>query len=786
MRCRHGGAAAQVIRITWLSWVVLSPVDFRRSYCRGSALLARIRAVTAPCHCSRGSSAVSSTTLPFLKTIRFPSSGSCGPVVSSCIAASASAEFSSPAAPRKCRYDEGEGGGGPCTASVRAAARGVVSAFMVGASNRNIGGSSRARRAGQRLFSGTVRRIGGTNPDQDAKGFPAFNLDDDALDVFSMACFLPDEDMERKREKALRGKSVRAVLRRFIKENRKEDMYEALGSLSAAIGVDRELVEGYCAKADMSARLWFAATLFEDRYLCEFQEATITIGSALDPLLLDGPPAEADGALRMGARTLDLSLLAPLRLAENDRFLAPHSLFFRDGMRTIFDLFRDDVESNMEPGSRSAVLIGSPGVGTSILAFLAALFQAQRRMVVYYRITESRGEQPCVFVMAPAGNGECGGVHVWFSRTLDMRSFEACGGLQSLSLSLDECLRVRRDAYYAYVDGPKYDDRVNTMSGTYDYFCTSGGFGGYKSEEFGKRLWILSGWTREEAMAGLAALGVKQTIAEQAYEICGGSIREMLKACDSPSISKQALDGLLDRISLESMKLAATSTLRDANPGSSDRLRTMFERRLESSGDAWRGIMLAYQVVDSPYLLDRLCDMVGAGPFLEAFQLSLSRGLTSSRGVFFKYLVHERIRKIMNHIHSIHDVCWSEGSRADGLRMLNETNLYWKPSISNFKAVDAALIDKGTLYVFQMTTQDTKQYNATSLEIEFASVVRQKVAFDRTVVCFVIPKGTNFQLPARQFETDPVYRADEIDMTNLDSIDESLVQLFCRLRKVYP
>jgi hypothetical protein len=95
------------------------------------------------------------------------------------------------------------------------------------------------------------------------------------------------------------------------------------------------------------------------------------------------------------------------------------------------------------------------------------------------------------------------------------------------------------------------------------------------------------------------------------------------------------------------------------------------------------------------------------------------------------------------------------------------------------------VIDKGTLYVFQMTIQDTKQYNATSLEIEFASVVRQKVAFDRTVVCFVIPKGTNFKLPARQFKTDPVYRADEIDMTNLDSIDESLVQLFRTLRKVY-
>lgn len=614
---------------------------------------------------------------------------------------------------------------------------------------------------------------------------PAFNLEDNALDVFSSGYFLPDEDMEREREKALRGKSVRAVLRRFIKTNRKEGMYEALESLSAAIGVDPERVEGYCAKADMSSRLWFAATLFEARYRCEFNEATVTVGSALNPLLLAGPYAGSEeGPLRRGARTLDLSLLAPLRLAENETFLAPHSLFVRDGMRTIFDLFRDDVESNMDPGSRSAVLIGSPGVGKSILAFLAALFQAQRKMVVYYRITELRGEQPCIFVMAPAGAGR-GGVQVWFSRTLDKRSLESYGGLRSLSLSLEECLRVPRDAYYAYVDGPKYEDRVNTLSGGYDYFCTSGGFGGYKSEEFGKRLWILSGWTREEALSGLTALGVDDSTAEQAYEICGGNIREMLVACASPDVSKQALDGLLDRISLKSMELATTSTLRDASPGSSDRLRTMFERRLESSGDAWKEIMLAYQVVDSPYLLDRLCDIVGAGPFLEAYQLSLSRGLGSSQGVFFEYLFHERVRNIMKQLDSVKNVCWSEGTGADGLRMLNATNLYWKPSISNFKAVDAALIDKGTLYAFQMTIQDTKQYNATSLEIEFVSVVREKVAFDRTVVCFVHPKGVNFKLPARQLKTGPVYRADEFDMTNLNTIDESLVQLFRTLRKLY-
>lgn len=266
---------------------------------------------------------------------------------------------------------------------------------------------------------------GGETADSAPARPPPFNLDDDALAVFSMAYFRPDEDMERERQKSLRGKSVRDVFHKFITKSRREGMCEAQEGLSAAIGVDSELIEGYCAVADMSARLWLAATLFKAKHLCEFKEVTLVVGSALDPLLLPDELLPLAGA---HPRTLDLSLLAPLRMAgESDPFFAAGPLFVRNGMRTIFDLFRDDVvEANMAPGSRSAVLVGSPGVGTSTLAFLAALFQAQTRTVVYYRITESRGEKPCVFVMAPAGgSGEKGEVRVWFSRSLDERSLES-------------------------------------------------------------------------------------------------------------------------------------------------------------------------------------------------------------------------------------------------------------------------------------------------------------------------------------------------------------------------
>jgi hypothetical protein len=56
-----------------------------------------------------------------------------------------------------------------------------------------------------------------------------------------------------------------------------------------------------------------------------------------------------------------------------------------------------------------------------------------------------------------------------------------------------------------------------------------------------------------------------------------------------------------------------------------------------------------------------------------------------------------------------------------------------------------------------------KDYNSTLLEKEFVSVVREKVAFDRTAVFFVSPLGN---------------LTHEIDLTTLESIDMSLVKLF--------
>jgi hypothetical protein len=432
----------------------------------------------------------------------------------------------------------------------------------------------------------------------------------------------------------------------------------------------------------------------------------------------------------------------------------------------------------MDPEDAPVAFIGSPGVGKSILFFLAAIFQAQTRKVIYYRCTRSRKEQASFFFMSPEGSGSA--VCVWFTRNFDKDLLDSMGGLSRFGVDLREALPIPRGDYLAYVDGPHHDDRANTFTGTYDYFCTSGGMRRYKSEEFGKRLWVLDGWTREEAIQGLAMAGHDQTKAKGAYSLCGGNIREMLQFCHTPETVKHALDELCTGLDRESVELAITSTERLDQKNNPDRLRTMFELKKDDE-TLWKERMSVYQVVDSPYLLERLSQELGSGPFRKAYGLSRSVNLGVVEGIFFELTFHKHVQEIKDKLRVVADVCWSKGTGAQGLEELDKRNLYWIPSTSNFKAVDSAIVVDSALYVFQMTKQSSKEYAGASLEREFVSVVRKKIDISRTVVVFISPRGTNFRCGQPETLPGGAYEAREVDMTSGETIDQSLRRLFDEL-----
>ena len=89
---------------------------------------------------------------------------------------------------------------------------------------------------------------------------------------------------------------------------------------------------------------------------------------------------------------MDLNFLDPLRLVNEEDVFFPKKIFIRDCMKEVFQVFCADAQIvGRKAGSFQTVLIGSPGVGKSVLFFLVALYQAQFSYIMYYRRTTIEG-----------------------------------------------------------------------------------------------------------------------------------------------------------------------------------------------------------------------------------------------------------------------------------------------------------------------------------------------------------------------------------------------------------
>ena len=100
-------------------------------------------------------------------------------------------------------------------------------------------------------------------------------------------------------------------------------------------------------------------------------------------------------------RIVDLeSVLCGLKMADDEFF--PSKIYVRDCMKTIFGYFHKDRLTR----NSNRVLLGSPGVGTSVLFFIAALEKALNgdKPVVYMRKTKEEHEVS-IFVMVRISNG---------------------------------------------------------------------------------------------------------------------------------------------------------------------------------------------------------------------------------------------------------------------------------------------------------------------------------------------------------------------------------------------
>lgn len=478
------------------------------------------------------------------------------------------------------------------------------------------------------------------------------------------------------------------------------------------------------------------------------------------------------------ARTIDLSAFNLLKV-END-FL-PASLYVRDCMRDVFQLFRADNEVTCFNNHRR-VLLGSPGVGKSVLFFMAALQKAHDSSVPVLYLRKKREEELLsMFVMRKIGVGQ---VSVVFCRDLPKSNMS----IPVLYFIFRSVLRKIGGAFTRWIDGPRHDNEDDTLQNSYDYLCTSGGHPPPKNGEMDKYIWLLDAWRKEETIAFARATGNTHYIenVERVYWLCGGSMRSMLKAFVDFEFVMSDITISVNSITKGDVKLFLFSN--DRTEGKMDSLRSMFMSPLQYSAKRAIGM----QLVDSDFVLSQLSLKLDVGALLEAydFAVKLRDGIVA--GQYFEKVLHRSIE--INHPGQVIRTIRSTGTGLEGVNELNEVNAHWIPRIPSFADIDSAVVVGETLHVIQATIEQTHSFDVGRFWDSFAQIVRSKLSFDAIIIHFFVPARINFRtvinatcqynrkrtrseggLTQILISSNVVH----VNLTNIDSVARSIAESSC-------
>lgn len=475
----------------------------------------------------------------------------------------------------------------------------------------------------------------------------------------------------------------------------------------------------------------------------DFQHCDINVSGLEDILSLTENEA---------MQKIELNFLNDLRgnIAE-DTFL-PKVIIIRKCMKFIFNLANNDTR-NPRAGKRA--LIGSPGVGKSILFFLVALIKARKTPVVYYRKTKNTSDYSLFFMNATKNEM----IRIVFTRKLLPKTDS-----MTILNFLDE-QRINVDNYYTFVDGPNHTEKVDIYNGYFDYFCTSGGYPLPKQEEFNfTKVWILDAWTKDEAIAALSCSSIftltqstptnvvstslttvddinpaTVDVVEKAYWLCGGSIRNILEACKNSEkfeATKQKLENIVKHLRSEVITLALTTLVR-ADAGS-DSIRSMFRENNDAND-----IMHAVQIVDSQFILGRLSESLDSGQLFETMTLAESMVEKAVQGVYFERCCHRCFKELI----ASKDVLLQSVVQGNIKEELTD-NTYWLPSTRNFPDIDAAVVHKNVLYALQYTVGQKHSFEFERFCNNVACAIYDKgIIYSSICIVFVVPLSTNFTMP---------------------------------------
>ena len=410
----------------------------------------------------------------------------------------------------------------------------------------------------------------------------------------------------------------------------------------------------------------------------------------------------------------------------------PDHVYVRDEMQHVLNTV-----TSKEPPT-TLVVIGSPGVGTSVVFFLAALNLAaiQQKRVIYLRWVETEEEKPTLFVMETATHkpGHC---------TLGQFSFF------KFQYSVEDVARAAVEYGYQtngtwrfLLDGPK-ESTVKSLSGMCFDLCASGG---YKTPSNAARmtthLTVMGGWTEDSlvhAMIHLQKLTAQR--AKDVYAHCGGRIRLALNYVEDEAAVQNWADTVVADLGGAPGILARNETNARTLVERQDQLRTMFE------GTTGRPI----QLVDSHYLLTtRLWDRVTTDDLRQAYNVAVALDSRTMMEVLLAELMHKWFQRaqpspMIGLVRSQRGTTNCEHGVGD----LTEPLIYWVPSTPKFANIDAAFLDANNeLHCIQYTIRDSPSFHKETFENDL--VLKLKPQFPHGFTCatiyFAVPTGVHLDL----------------------------------------
>ena len=234
------------------------------------------------------------------------------------------------------------------------------------------------------------------------------------------------------------------------------------------------------------------------------------------------------------------------------------------------------LEEVKTPLENKKILTGSPGIGKSVLFFLAALryqlLPENSKFKVSYIRKVDEEDDVSLFLMEPGGKPNI--VKVLFSLSIAKKDYKSLFDLWKELRGYTK--KLRTSSYKEFVDGPKHHEKLDLLNDGFRFLRTSGGYPTQsQSAIMARDVKILSGWSEEQILEVLRKLGVTdQGQASAIYALSGGRIRLALWGTETNGASKIKgwFDKLITDCAQEKVVPALTKSDSSASAQSLDRL----------------------------------------------------------------------------------------------------------------------------------------------------------------------------------------------------------------------